>query len=39
MMDLKIIDNVFVKMMHLPAIGNTHGGHALSKFPLIQKVA
>ena len=28
MMDLKIVDNVFVKMMHLPAIGDTHGGHA-----------
>ena len=28
MIDLKIVDNVFVKMMHLPAIGDTHGGHA-----------
>jgi hypothetical protein len=28
MMDIKIVDNVFVKMMHLPAIGDTHGGHA-----------
>jgi quercetin dioxygenase-like cupin family protein len=28
MIDIKIVDNVFVKMMHLPAIGDTHGGHA-----------
>ena len=27
-MDLKLVDNVFVKMMHLAAIGDTHGGHA-----------
>jgi quercetin dioxygenase-like cupin family protein len=28
MIDIKIVDNVFVKMMHLPSIGDTHGGHA-----------
>ena len=28
MIDLKIIDNVFVKMIHLPAIGDTDGGHS-----------
>lgn len=26
--DLKLVDNVFVKMMHLRAIGDTQGGHA-----------
>ena len=26
--DLKLVDNVFVKMMHLKAIGDIHSGHA-----------
>jgi quercetin dioxygenase-like cupin family protein len=26
--DVKLVDNVFVKMMHLKAIGDVHAGHA-----------